>query len=483
MRFRHGQGVYAPCTDEAVIWELKKGPGRLKRKAEFSIVIPKDEPASPDRLMERMTVSPGPPPSPDSEGAMSSINEFTDLRNLDPRPPYSECDGLAKLGTICGDAKHASQMRRNLRGFESCDSRTHLLDFRMCELNRRLLAMNKWCDLAQWQAFTDDFFEPNGFFSFSFCLEDGVTRARIGRALIPRFFMTYFESVIEPQFNLNQLKLISVNNHAHSAVFDCPCGNLSTLMPLGHPSASGTPGEPPNREFVAMVRMDGRFLVEIGMLSQRFKSISFVVHTHREHVPRHVARHSGPMTSLTRGGFPTPVVNFLRMCNTLGPMQELMMRQKQTNLSPQETLRTAVFDRFQQISNQAQRPPNGRPSPPVLDVKPAIDRITEAEFQKPVVKQRRRRKQAENSATVPAKKVNRKGVQQPPAYDAYHAGRSHPMDDPGMMMVGSPVIMGSTIKIEEERMICKLENSPIYPEEAFATEFNPRGCSPPIQRF
>lgn len=50
--------------------------------------------------------------------------------------------------------------------------------------------------------------------------------------------------------------------------------------------------------------------------------------------------------------------------------------------------------------------------------------------------------------------------------------------DSGMMMVGSPVIMGNGVKVEEERFISKLENNSAFVDDAHAAAFSPQGCSP-----
>ena len=58
--------------------------------------------------------------------------------------------------------------------------------------------------------------------------------------------------------------------------------------------------------------------------------------------------------NLTRCGLPNSVINFLRMCNAMYPLRELMKCQRYTSTkSPQESLRWMVHEKFQQMALQA----------------------------------------------------------------------------------------------------------------------------------
>ena len=106
----------------------------------------------------------------------------------------------------------------------------------------------------------------------------------------------------------------------------------------------------------------------------RIKTWTFTIRRHHELVPRSVlACIQDPSLidqltkNITKMGFTSPTLNFLKISSILEPMQELMARHKVWGVQPpKECLRVAVVQRVQalRMSGGQQPPPSSHPPPP-----------------------------------------------------------------------------------------------------------------------
>jgi hypothetical protein len=309
-------------------------------------------------------------------------------------------------------------------------------EYRLYDLNKRLSMRTEECDHLWWDGFVNEFFEEDATLTISMHLDDGLKRFHIGRVLIPRFFRTLFDDdVSEVYFLFKQTKEIF---HHPTISIDCEQGSLITCF--GKPS------------FIK-VCTEGYFNIEFTFDDlMRIKSWHFSIKHHRELIPRSVVAipTDNPIyldqlsKNFTRNGLTSSLLNFLRLCEILEPMQELMSRHKTTTFSPRDCLKTILHQRWSKTCSDT-RPP----------AKTRRKRKTAAENNNlPATKDSNI-----NNCITPTKKRspgNNIYVQPPPA-----PGMNNMPGD--VMIVGEPSLMGGEMDDEDERYITRLENTQYDP--------------------
>ncbi|CAF0809002.1 unnamed protein product [Rotaria sordida] len=319
-------------------------------------------------------------------------------------------------------------------------------EYRIYDLNKRLSMRTEDSDNFWWDSFVNEFFEDDATLSISICLEDGPKRFNIGRVLIPRFFRTLFEGgVSEVYFLLKQTKEIF---HNPTISIDCEQGSLITCF--GKPS-------------YIKVCTEGHFNIEFTFDDlMRIKSWHFAIKQHRELIPRSVVAipTDNPMyldqlsKNITRNGLTISMLNFLRLCEILEPMQELMSRHKTTTFSPRDCLKTLLHQRWSKTCSDNRQ----------------------------TAKPRRKRKSAavNNTNLPPTKDSNINNCttttttkKRSPANNIYSQPSTQTMNNmPGdVMIVGEPSLMGGEMDDEDERYITRLENTQ-YDPNALSSQYH-----------
>ena len=213
------------------------------------------------------------------------------------------------------------------------------VSYKLSEMNKRLQQRTDDSDNFWWDAFATEFFEDESQFTLTFCLEDGPKRYCIGRTLIPRFFRSIFEGgVTELQWDLKNAK---ESMHAAAVTLDCD----QAMMVSEH-------GKP----MFAKVYAEGRLIIQFGFDDlMRIRSWHFAIRNHREFVPRSALSTEEPdlienlSKNITRQGLTAATLNYLRLCEILEPMKELMSRHKAYALSPRDCLKTTLFQKWQKM--------------------------------------------------------------------------------------------------------------------------------------
>jgi hypothetical protein len=314
-------------------------------------------------------------------------------------------------------------------------------EYRLYDLNKRLSMRTEECDHLWWDSFVNEFFEEDATLTISMYLEEGPKRFHIERVLIPRFFRTLFDGgVSEVYFLFKQTKEIF---HHPTISIDCEQGSLITCF--GKPS------------FIKICT-DGHFNIEFTFDDlMRIKSWHFSIKQHRELIPRSVVAipTDNPTyldqlsKNVTRNGLTSSMLNFLRLCEILEPMQELMSRHKTTTFSPRDCLKTILHQRWSKTCS---------------DIRPAA-------------KPRRKRKTPtgnntnlplnnDSNCTTPTKKrspANNLYPQPPPTQEI----NNMPGD---VMIVGEPSLMGGEMDDEDERYISRIENTQ-YDSNAVSSQY------------
>ncbi|CAF3496945.1 unnamed protein product [Rotaria socialis] len=336
---------------------------------------------------------------------------------------------------------------QHMRQFRPSFSPPTSPEYRMYDLNKRLSMRTEDCDNLWWDSFVNEFFEDDATLSISMCMEDGPKRFNIGRLLIPRFFHTLFEGgVSEVYFLLKQAKEIF---HNPSISLDCEQGSLITCF--GKPS------------FIKVCN-EGHFNIEFTFDDlMRIKSWNFTIKQYRELIPRSVVAipTDNPIyldqlsKNFTRNGLTSSMLNFLRLCEILEPMQELMSRHKTTTFSPRDCLKTILHQRWSKTCS------DNRPT-----TKPRRKRKTTTVNSTAVTPNK---ESNITNCTTPTKKRspaannnNNNNIYSQPA--ALPINNNMPGD---VMIVGEPTLMGGEMDDEDERYITRLEN----------TQYDPNGVS------
>lgn len=122
-------------------------------------------------------------------------------------------------------------------------------DYKIFEMNKRLLQRTEDSDNLWWDAFANEFFDDEAQLTLTFCLEDGPKRyskckrsqlfpliysisvAAVGRTLIPRFFRSIFEGgVTDLHWELRHTK-----ESFHQAVVSLDCDQATMVTQHGKP--------------------------------------------------------------------------------------------------------------------------------------------------------------------------------------------------------------------------------------------------------
>ena len=125
-------------------------------------------------------------------------------------------------------------------------------DYKIFEMNKRLLQRTEDSDNLWWDAFANEFFDDEATLTLTFCLEDGPKRyskqprieififpliysvisvAAVGRTLIPRFFRSIFEGgVTDLHWELRHTK-----ESFHQAVVSLDCDQATMVPQHGKP--------------------------------------------------------------------------------------------------------------------------------------------------------------------------------------------------------------------------------------------------------
>jgi hypothetical protein len=246
----------------------------------------------------------------------------------------------------------------------------------------------------------------------------------------------------------------------------------------------------------------------------RIKSWHFAIKQFRELIPRSIVAIPTDNPSyldqlsknLTRSGLTSVMLNFLRLCEILEPMQELMSRHKTTTFSPRDCLKTILHQRWSKTCSEFPLSPSFQTTLPCQTVLVSDTR--------PAAKPRRKRKSAattavnnpstpgnnntppnNNPSTIPPNKdttINNCTISTPtkkrsPANTTYTQPAQGTMTPnmnsmPGdVMIVGEPSLMGGEMDDEDERYITRLENTQYDPSTAVSSHHPSQYLSPTHQ--
>ena len=206
--------------------------------------------------------------------------------------------------------------------------------------------------------------------TLSICLEDGPKRYIIGRTLVPRYFRSIFEGGVT-DFAI-QMRHPKESFHNTSIRLDCEdCAMVTTHR--GPPNKGQyDPQMKDQIKDAVVVHTEGRLSLDFTFDDlMRIKSWHFSTRQHLELIPRSlIALHAqqDPTSieqfgkNITRAGLTNSTLNYLRLCVILEPMQELMSRFKAYQMSPRDTLKTTLFQKWQRMvaPPETQKPPNKR---------------------------------------------------------------------------------------------------------------------------
>ncbi|CAF3478967.1 unnamed protein product [Rotaria sp. Silwood1] len=365
-------------------------------------------------------------------------------------------------------------------------------EYRLHDLNKRLSMRTEECDSQWWDAFVNEFFEEDATLTISICLEDGPKRFSISRILIPRFFRTLFDGgVNEVYFQLKQTKEIF---HSPTISLDCEQASMVTCF-----------GKPPHIK----VCTEGHLILEYTFDDlMRIKSWHFAIKQFRELIPRSIVAIPTDNPSyldqlsknLTRSGLTSVMLNFLRLCEILEPMQELMSRHKTTTFSPRDCLKTILHQRWSKTCSEF-------PLSPSFSTTLPCQTVLVSDSRPPAKPRRKRKSTATNNTNTPGTNnttpnpistskdanINHCTISTPtkkrsPANTTYSQPSTQGTITPNMnsmpgdvMIVGEPSLMGGEMDDEDERYITRLENTQFDPNATTSSHHQPQYLSPTHQ--
>jgi len=330
-------------------------------------------------------------------------------------------------------------------------------EFRIIELNRRLqcrpilrhpvspLPNNLYPDESLWwERFASEFFEDDATLTLRI-LEDKPVEYTIGRTLIPKFFKTYFDDgVTDLSINLRNPKEACL--HPHMITLDCDQALIVTNNIFKH-NAIAT-----NQGFV--VHTEGHLILDF--VSNNFdtlliKSWKFYTKGCREYIDRSMTAMGLPSSFLVepvaRQGFSKSIKSYLKMCETMEPMQDLMFLHKQTKLDPRACLKKLLWDRCKFRSGDDNRNTTNKRRKRKPSAAPAL---TGAGTNK-------KSKASVNSSINNNSGLSNNIMMSPSGTPSFSLASQD------VMVVGEPSMMGGDFGDDNERMITRLENTQYDP--------------------
>ncbi|CAF3513501.1 unnamed protein product [Rotaria socialis] len=430
----------------------------------------------------------GPPPGSQPPSQMPPSTSHL----IHPPPPLHHHPGMNTSRMPIMPPRDVHFSPQHMRSFRPSLPPPPSPEYRLHDLNKRLSMRTEECDSLWWDAFVNEFFEEDATLTISICLEDGPKRFSISRILIPRFFRTLFDGgVNEVYFQLKQTKEIF---HNPTLSLDCEQASMVTCF-----------GKPPHIK----VCTEGHLILEYTFDDlMRIKSWHFAIKQFRELIPRSIVAIPTDNPSyldqlsknLTRSGLTSVMLNFLRLCEILEPMQELMSRHKTTTFSPRDCMKTILHQRWSKTCSEFPLSPSFQTTVPCQTVLVSDTR--------PPAKPRRKRKSAAtaNNANTPGNNNNNPNnmpinkdtninnctmstptKKRSPAntnfsQTAQGAVTPNMNSMPGdVMIVGEPSLMGGEMDDEDERYITRLENTQYDPNVPPSSHHPTRYLSPTHQ--
>lgn len=324
-------------------------------------------------------------------------------------------------------------------------------EFRIIELNKRLqsrpclkgltspLPVHDTSDVSKWwDRFTCDFFDDNASLTVRTPGEDKPTEYTIGRALIPRFFRSYFAGgVTDLSIKLRDIR--ETQPHPSLVTMKCDRADIVTKNIFKHPTS--------NVQNYVVVHTEGHLCLEfvtnnldiLVIKSWRFHADQCHEYIDRSMITTGIAK-THLVEPITRFGLTKSTIAYLKMCMIMEPMQELMLHHRNTQMNPRACLKQLLFDRYK-IKN----PDENQPQPS---------------------KRRKRRAPATTGAAI--NKKTKASVQAVNSNGGNVIGMMHsngvsiqnlPPTSQDVLLEGKPSMLGSDFGDENERRITRLGNN------------------------
>jgi len=305
-------------------------------------------------------------------------------------------------------------------------------DYKLHEFNKRLQHKSEKVDQGWWDDLIREFFEDDATLFIQFKEKSHLRKYTIHRRLIPRYFRSLFDNgVSRVYFMVMEAKENYVNT---TATLDCKHATM-----VAH---YGKPTE-------AKVMTDGHLSIEFNFEDfMRIRSWKFQIRDNIELIPRSVLNECKNeqmkleelTNNITECGISPSTLQYLRIGVILEPMQELMSRQKSNGMNPRDSLKSALYDKWQsQLLNQdfEQRnrlwSGNGRKSSSNEQPRGAAKKRKPRKT--PSVSDGKGSKKKSPSSTFPS------------------------LTTSDVMLVDEPMLMGGKFGDEDERVITRLENA------------------------
>lgn len=250
-------------------------------------------------------------------------------------------------------------------------------EYRIYEMNKRIASRPEHEQFENsialwWDAFAHEFFDDDARLSMRNVTDENVPRNfTVGRSLIPRFFRSIFEGGVNDlyfQLTRGQTNLISKEPTAnqtpppppHGLLFDSDMCTMTTKY---------------GRPMYAIIFTEGQLQIEFTLGDAdnshmvRIRNWIFSIRRSQELIPRSTIAIQQDAQgieqiskNITKGGVSMHTLNFLKMSAVLEPMQELMSRNKMTQMSPRECLKVSAsqkLNRMNAMSSAAAQPGGG----------------------------------------------------------------------------------------------------------------------------
>ncbi|CAJ0583554.1 unnamed protein product, partial [Mesorhabditis spiculigera] len=334
------------------------------------------------------------------------------------------------------------------------------LEYRIHDINRRLYifnnsGINEKDHQQWWDAFSHEFFDDEA--KITFHLFDVETqkqeRFTIGRALIPRYFRSIFDSGVRELYYV--LRSPSMERMTPMGPM-LECDNLLVVNKQEMPQSE--------------VHTDCKFTIEFTHFDEIYNHrirhwVVEMRHT-QEFLMNEMTQKFEPCSSdsekpkspIARSGLPALTLNYLKLCHILEPMQLLMSYSKgNMQCGPREMLRSVTFQQHQKMNEMNRMAMHAQMNAQPGMMAPPIE-------EKPKPARKRQRK-------PPANPKNKKAANASPVTpnaafppNAMPGGNFAPMGFHDVMVVGEPSMMGGEYGEEDERTISRVENTQYDPQ-------------------
>ncbi|CAH0553244.1 unnamed protein product [Brassicogethes aeneus] len=222
-------------------------------------------------------------------------------------------------------------------------------EYKVFELNKLLQQRPENADNQWWDVFASEFFEDDATLTISFNMDNENKSFKVKRTLIPRYFKSIYEGgVTDLTYSLR---------HTQESY-----NNTGFLLRTDHCTVTTHHSVPLFTKVCTEGSLIIHFSTTLKIKSWHFNARSFGELISRSILGMQFQQNQGMFEQISKNitsqGVTNSTLNYLRMSEILQPMQDLMVMQKSSGLSPKDCLNTMLNQNQKEANVEKPASPN-----------------------------------------------------------------------------------------------------------------------------